>query len=132
MGFNFSNPPRRLKSISQDMRAQIDEAIAAGMARKIPQGESYHPGYVWSPTERRIVLKASPISGADAAGRRRSLEAARIKLNERRALAAAERRAHAASLQASGMSIEQIAAEMCSSPDAIRKILYLHKRVSGQ
>lgn len=128
MGFNFSNPPRRHKAVSKEMRAQIEAALSAGMARTIPQGETSHPGYVWSHTENRIVCRKPLIKDPDLASRKRTLTNVIAVMNAKRAQNAAERRARAASLQSTGLTIEQIAVEMDASPGAIRKILYLHKR----
>lgn len=105
--FNFRRPPaKQERGTSDDDRALIEAAMAAGKLRRIAQGVSGLPPMVFDPKLNKIVIQEPQ---ARAAAKRRTYHAGAESINAKRREERRQRQAEAVALQQAGKTREQIA-----------------------
>lgn len=77
LSLNFRRHPRTPRGLPADMRAAIDQAVAAGMVRKIDAGVSGQERYVWDERRNQLVKRETADAGPPARYEARLAEARR-------------------------------------------------------
>lgn len=107
-------PPSTSRQLPSDMQGAIDQAVAAGMVRRIPRGESGLQQFVWD--KRRGALVPRPETMTKRALR---LAAAREKLNAERSAASTERMDFTLAAIKAGMSVADVAKALDVLPSTV-------------